>query len=64
MIPRGRRSSALRRVASGAEPVAERKTVSGTIDQYLRITTTGTFTNADIAIGYRRGLTGDDVAYT
>jgi len=50
-------------VASGNEPAAERKTVSGTVNRYLRVTTTGSFSNADFAIAYRRGLSADDVAY-
>ncbi len=50
-------------VADGSEPTAERKTVSGTVDRYLRITTTGTFTDAEIAVGIRRGTSVDDVAY-
>ncbi len=48
-------------VASGSEPEAERKTVTGTIDRYLRITTTGSFSNCDFAVAYRRGLSEDDV---
>lgn len=51
-------------VASGSEPASERKTVSGTVDRYLRLTTTGTFTNLDIAFGYRRGESTDDEAYS
>lgn len=50
-------------VANGAEPTAERKTVAGTVDRYLRVTTTGTFTNLDYALAYRRGATVDDEAY-
>ena len=46
-------------VADGSEPTAERKTVTGTVDRYLRVTTTGTFTNADFAIGYERGTAND-----
>lgn len=49
-------------VADGAEPTAERVTVSGTVNRYLRITTTGTFTNADYAVAYRRGLSTEDEA--
>jgi len=48
-------------VASGSEPKAERKTVTGTINRYLRITTTGTFSNCDFAVAYRRGLAEDDI---
>lgn len=43
--------------------VPEEVMASGTVDQYLRITTTGTFTDLVIALAYRRGLTEDDVAY-
>ncbi len=51
-------------IADGAEPTAERKTVAGAVEQYLRITTTGTFTDADFAVAYRRGESVDDEAYT
>lgn len=47
-------------VANGDEPTAERKTVSGTVNRYLRVTTTGTFSNLDFAIMYRRGESTDD----
>ena len=50
-------------VADGGEPTSERKTVSGTVDRYVRVTTTGTFTNAKFAVGIRRGESTDDVAY-
>jgi len=50
-------------VADGGEPTAERKEVSGTIDRYLRATTTGTFSNLDFAFMYRRGEAADQVAY-
>jgi hypothetical protein len=36
---------------------------SGTINRYMRITTTGTFSNLKIAVAYRRGTAVDDVAY-
>ena len=32
-------------------------------DRYLRVTTTGTFTNADLVVAYRRGTAQDDVSY-
>jgi len=48
-------------VAAGAEPTAERKQVTGTANRYLRVTSTGTFVNADFAIAYRRGESYDDV---
>ena len=51
-------------VANGNEPSFERVTVSGTVNRYLRITSTGTFSNAKFIIGYRRGESTDDVAYT
>ena len=51
-------------VADGGEPTAERKTVSGTVDEDLRITVTGTFTNLVLAVGIRRGESVDDLAYT
>jgi hypothetical protein len=50
-------------VANGAEPSFERKTVSGTVNRYLRVTSTGTFNNAKFIIGIRRGESTDDVAY-
>ena len=48
-------------VAQASAPTAERKTASGTVERYLRITTTGTFTTAVFAIAYRRGTAQDDV---
>jgi hypothetical protein len=50
-------------VSDGAEPTAERKTASGTVNRYLRVTSTGTFSNAKFIIAYRRGETVDDTAY-
>ena len=50
-------------VANGAEPAAERVTVTGTVNRYLRITSTGTFNNAKYIVVYRRGETVDDTAY-
>jgi hypothetical protein len=49
----------------GATPFGERKTVSGTVNRYLRATTTGVFTDAVFALVYRRGTAQDDagVAY-
>lgn len=49
-------------IADTNEPTAERVTVSGTIERYLRVTTTGTFTNADFAVATRRGTANDDTA--
>lgn len=48
-------------VADGSEPTAERKTATGVIDRYLWIATTGTFTDLDLALAYRRGESTDDV---
>lgn len=50
-------------VSNGSEPTAERLTVSGTVNRYLRITTTGTFSVANFAVAIRRGTAEDDVAY-
>jgi len=51
-------------VADGAEPTAERKTATGTVDRHLRVTSTGTFSNADFAIAYERGTANDDELLT
>lgn len=37
----------------------ERKTVTGTVNRYLRVLTSGTFTNAIAAVSVRRGLATD-----
>lgn len=50
-------------VANGNEPAAERVTVTGTVNRYLRITSTGTFSNAKFIVAYRRGESEDDTAY-
>ena len=50
-------------VANGNEPAFQRVTVSGTVNRYLRVTSTGTFSNAKFIIGIRRGESTDDVAY-
>ena len=52
-------------VAAGSDPTAERVVVNGTVDRYLRITVTGTFTNLSLAIAYRRGTAFDisDLGY-
>ena len=47
--------------ASTAAGSAERKTVTGTCEKGLRLTTTGTFANAVIAVGFRRGTAQDVV---
>ena len=43
----------------GTPPLGERKTVTGNVDRYLRVTATGTFSNAKVAVGFRRGQTND-----
>ncbi len=48
-------------VSDGSEPIAERKTATGTIKQFLRVTTTGTFSDAQFVVIYRRGTAEDDV---
>jgi len=50
--------------SGGASAAAERKTVSGTVNRYIRATTNGTFADAVFAMAFRRGLTSDRVAYT
>ena len=50
-------------VSDGAEPIAERVTVSGTVNRYLRITSTGTFSNAKYVLAYRRGESVDEPGY-
>ena len=46
-------------VVNNTEPTAERKTVTGIVDRYLRIVTTGTFSNLDFAVFVRRGTAND-----
>ena len=41
-------------VAAAAAPTAERLTMSGNVARYLKVTTTGTFSNAKIAVGFTR----------
>ena len=48
-------------VSDGSEPFAERKTTTGTIKQFLRVTTTGTFSDAQFVVIYRRGTAEDDL---
>lgn len=57
--------STLKAFASvSSAPTAERVTVSGTVDQYLRIASTGTFGGSCVfAVATRRGESTDDVAY-
>jgi hypothetical protein len=40
---------------------AVRGTVTGNVDRWLRATTTGTFTDADFVMAFRRGEANDDV---
>lgn len=49
--------------SGGASAAAERKTVTGTVNRYVRAATTGTFTNAVFAMGFRRGDATDRVPY-
>jgi len=49
-------------VGYASTPTAERSTMSGTVKRYLRVTTTGTFSNAQIVVATRRGTAQDDVA--
>ena len=48
-------------VGYASAPTAERVTVSGSVERYLRITTTGTFSNLDFVVTTRRGTAQDDV---
>ena len=50
-------------VADGAEPSGERKVVSGTVNRYLRITSTGSFSDAVFIVAYRRGESVDEPGY-
>ena len=40
---------------------AERKTATGTVEQYVRVSSSGTFTSAAIIVAYRRGTAQDEV---
>ena len=44
----------------GTSAFGERKTVTGSVDRYLRLTTTGSFSNADFVVGFKRGTDVDD----
>jgi hypothetical protein len=44
----------------GTPPLGERKTVTGNVDRYLEVRATGTFSNAKLAVGFRRGTAQDD----
>ena len=48
-------------MANGNEPTAEQVTITGTVERYVRLTTTGTFSNLDFAVAYARGTAQDDV---
>ena len=50
-------------VGYASAPTAERVTSSGTVERYLRVTTTGTFSNLDFCVSYRRGTSQDDVTF-
>lgn len=52
-------------LSGGATVGAERKTspTATQVKRYLRASTTGSFTNAVFAVGYRRGTPQDDTAY-
>lgn len=50
-------------IVDGTEPIAERVEVAGTVNRYLRLAWTGTFTNVTYALAYRRGETVDTEAY-
>ena len=41
-------------VAAAAAPAAERLTMEGTVQRYIKVTTTGTFSDAVIAVGFAR----------
>ena len=41
-------------VAAAAAPASERTTMSGNVARYLKVTTTGTFSNAKIVVGFSR----------
>lgn len=41
-------------VAAAAAPTSERTVMTGTVQRYLKVTTTGTFSNAVIAVGFAR----------
>ena len=41
-------------VAAAAAPTSERLVMTGTVARYLKVTTTGTFSNAKIALGFTR----------
>jgi hypothetical protein len=48
-------------VSAAAAPTAQRLTLSGAILRYLRVSTSGTFSNCDFCMVTRRGTLQDDV---
>jgi hypothetical protein len=50
-------------VSDGSEPTTERVTVAGAVRRYLRVTATGTLSNAVVAVAIRIGTANDSVAY-
>ena len=44
---------------SASWPAGERQTVTGNVEKGVRATTTGTFTTAVFAVGFKRGVTSD-----
>ena len=50
-------------VADGAEPTAERVSMTGNVRRYISVVSTGTFSNCDFAVAIRVGTAQDDVAY-
>ena len=51
-------------VADGAEPKAERVSMTGNVRRYISVASTGTFSNCVFAVAIRGGTAQDDVAYT
>jgi len=47
-------------VSNGAEPSVERKTANGTVNRYVRVVSTGTFSNCKFVVMYSRGTAQDD----
>ncbi len=48
-------------VATPYAQIAERVEITGTVEKYVRASTNETFTNADFAMSFRRGIAQDDV---
>ena len=46
-------------IVDGNEPTAERVTVTGTIEKWLRVTSTSSFGGAKFVVATRRGVAGD-----